>query len=48
MAEASSLVYNDAPWTAQQSMRFVHAKLSHQVYTLAACLTQPADDTKSI
>lgn len=31
MEEASSLVFNDAPWTTQPDVRFVHAKLSHQV-----------------
>ena len=31
MAAASALVFNDAPWTAQPDLRFVHPKLSHQV-----------------
>ena len=30
MGEASLLVYNDAPWTAQPDLRFVHDKLSHK------------------
>ena len=43
MAEASSLVYNDAPWTAQPDLQFVHPKLSHQVCCFGpkAC-TQPS------
>ena len=34
MAKASDLVYNDAPWVPDQRVRFVHARLSHQVRCL--------------
>ena len=36
LAPVADLVFNDAPWTTPQDVRFVHPKISHEVGPLCA------------